>query len=66
MRGFGSTGSGMAVFWRDGRRLTVREHGTYQNMKLDVTVGGEPFTAEMKGGVEIKGATVEYRRKGAR
>ena len=42
----------------------AREHGTYQNMKQAITIADKPFTAELKGGVEIKGATVEFRRKG--
>jgi FAD:protein FMN transferase len=42
----------------------AREHGTYQNMKQAITVADKPFSAELKGGEEIKGATVEFRRKG--
>jgi thiamine biosynthesis lipoprotein ApbE len=41
----------------------AREHGTYQNLRQPVTVGREPFKAELDGGVEIKSATVEYRKK---
>ena len=41
----------------------AREHGTYQDIRKTVTVGGAPFTAELPGGVEIKAASVEYRRK---
>ncbi len=42
----------------------AREHGTYQGMKQSITIGEKPFTKELKGGEEIKGATVEFRRKG--
>ncbi|MGE3817949.1 MAG: DUF2271 domain-containing protein [Isosphaeraceae bacterium] len=41
----------------------AREHGTYQGMSHRLTIGGEPFSADLKGGVEIKSATVAYRRK---
>jgi hypothetical protein len=41
----------------------AREHGTYQNMRKDVTIGDQPFTEELKGGVELKSATIEYRKK---
>jgi len=41
----------------------AREHGTYQSIRKDVTLGDKPFTAELKGGVEIKAASIEYRRK---
>ena len=41
----------------------AREHGTYQNIRKEVTVGDKPFTEELKGGVEIKAASIEYRRK---
>ncbi|MFO0909710.1 MAG: DUF2271 domain-containing protein [Isosphaeraceae bacterium] len=43
----------------------AREHGTYQLMRKDVTIADAPFTEELKGNVEIKGATLEYRRKTA-
>jgi thiamine biosynthesis lipoprotein ApbE len=43
----------------------AREHGTYQLVKEDVEVTGTPFTSELKENVEIKGASLEYRRKSA-
>lgn len=44
----------------------AREHGTYQLMKHEFELGGKVFTAELKGNDEVKGATVEYRRRSAR
>jgi thiamine biosynthesis lipoprotein len=44
----------------------AREHGTYQLMKHEFTVGSAPFTAELKGNEEIKGAALEYRRRTTR
>lgn len=44
----------------------AREHGTYQLMKHEFAVGEQAFTAELKGNEEIKGATLEYRRRTAR
>ncbi len=41
----------------------AREHGTYQLMKHEFSVGGTEFTAAVKGNEEIKGATLEYRRR---
>jgi thiamine biosynthesis lipoprotein ApbE len=43
----------------------AREHGTYQSIRKEVTLEGKPFTEELKGNVEIKSATIEYRRKPA-
>ena len=43
----------------------AREHGTYQNIRKEVTLDDKPFTVELKGGVEIKAASIEYRRKGS-
>ena len=43
----------------------AREHGTYQNLRKVVTLGGQPFSEQLKGGVEIKSAAIEYRRKAA-
>ena len=43
----------------------AREHGTYQNIRKKVVLADKPFTEELKGGVEIKGASIEYRRKSA-
>jgi thiamine biosynthesis lipoprotein ApbE len=44
----------------------AREHGTYQSIRKQVTVAGKPFVEELKGNVEIKSASIEYRRKAAR
>ncbi len=41
----------------------AREHGTYQGMKQSITIGDTPFAKEMKGGEEIKSATLQFRRK---
>jgi hypothetical protein len=41
----------------------AREHGTYQSIRKVITVGEQPFSEELKGNVEIKSATIEYRRK---
>lgn len=41
----------------------AREHGTYQLMKHEFAVGGVDFNAAIKGNEEIKGATIEYRRR---
>jgi hypothetical protein len=41
----------------------AREHGTYQLIKKAITVGDRPFQADLGGNVEIKSASVEYRRK---
>ena len=43
----------------------AREHGTYQNLRTPVTIADAPFGEELKGGVEIKAASVEYRKKPA-
>ena len=42
----------------------AREHGTYQNMRANLTLAEQPFSEDLKGNVEIKSATVSYRRKG--
>ncbi len=42
----------------------AREHGTYQILRKEVTVGDRPFAEDLKGNVEIKSASIEYRRKG--
>ncbi len=44
----------------------AREHGTYQLMKHEFAVGEQAFTAELRGNEEIKGATLEYRRRTVR
>jgi hypothetical protein len=41
----------------------AREHGTYQSIRKVITVGEQPFSEQLKGNVEIKSATIEYRRK---
>jgi FAD:protein FMN transferase len=41
----------------------AREHGTYQNIRKQVTLAQKPFAEELKGNVEIKSASIEYRRK---
>ena len=43
----------------------AREHGTYQIIRKAVTLADKPFAEELKGNVEIKSASIEYRRKGA-
>ncbi len=42
----------------------AREHGTYQSIRKRVTLANTPFAEELKGNVEIKSASIEYRRKG--
>lgn len=40
----------------------AREHGTYQLIRHKVTLGGDPFDpVSLKGNVEVKSASVEYR-----
>ncbi len=43
---------------------TAREHGTYQIIRKTVTLARDPFIEELNGNVEIKSATIAYRRKG--
>ena len=43
----------------------AREHGTYQSSRKPVTLSDQPFTEELKGNVEIRSASIEYRRKGS-
>lgn len=43
----------------------AREHGTYQSISKVLTIGDQPFSETLPGNIEIKGASVEYRRKGA-
>ena len=43
----------------------AREHGTHQIIRKQVTIADEPFAEELKGNVEIKSASIEYRRKAA-
>ncbi len=42
----------------------AREHGTYQIIRKEVTIADNPFAEELKGNVEIKSASIEYRRRG--
>ena len=42
---------------------SAREHGAYQLMKHEFTVGGNAFTAALKDAEELKGVTLEYRRR---
>ncbi|RYG53763.1 DUF2271 domain-containing protein [bacterium] len=41
----------------------AREHGTYQFLREAVTIGSKPFETNLGSNVEIKGASVEYRKK---
>jgi thiamine biosynthesis lipoprotein ApbE len=41
----------------------AREHGTYQHIRRQVTLRDKPFTENLKGNVEIKSATIDYRKK---
>jgi thiamine biosynthesis lipoprotein ApbE len=41
----------------------AREHGTYQSIQKRVALTDKPFTEELKGNVEIRSASIEYRRK---
>ncbi len=43
----------------------AREHGTYQSIRKRVTIAGKPFNEELKGNVEIKSASIDYRRRPA-
>ncbi len=43
----------------------AREHGTYQSIRKPLTLGDKPQTEVLKGNVEIKAASIEYRRKSA-
>lgn len=43
----------------------AREHGTYQIIRKAVTIASEPFVEELTGNVEIKAASLRYRRKAA-
>jgi hypothetical protein len=38
----------------------AREHGTYQLIKQEITIGSEPVSGELKGNTEIKAASYEY------
>ncbi len=41
----------------------AREHGTYQTIRKPIRLGDHPFKEELKGNVEIKIASIDYRRK---
>ena len=41
----------------------AREHGTYQSIRQAVTIADVPFAEELQGNVEIRAASIEYRRK---
>lgn len=41
----------------------AREHGSYQLMQQDLTIGTTPKASEIPGNEEIAGARVEYRRR---
>lgn len=43
----------------------AREHGTYQSIRKRVTIADTPFTEELPGNVEIRSASIAYRRKPA-
>jgi FAD:protein FMN transferase len=43
----------------------AREHGTYQNIRQNVKLTDKPFREDLKGNVEIRSASIEYRRKAA-
>jgi thiamine biosynthesis lipoprotein ApbE len=43
----------------------AREHGTYQSIRKQVLLADEPFLEDLKGNVEIRSASIEYRRKAA-
>ena len=41
----------------------AREHGTYQSIRREVTLSDKPFSEDIKGNVEIRSASIEYRRR---
>lgn len=41
----------------------AREHGTYQIIRTDINIGATPFKKELDGNVEVKGASVAYRKR---
>jgi FAD:protein FMN transferase len=43
----------------------AREHGTYQSIRQNVSISDQPFRKDLKGNVEIRSASIEYRRKAA-
>jgi hypothetical protein len=44
----------------------AREQGTYQLIRKEVELGATPFKLELPGNVEIKAASLEYRRRAAK
>ena len=42
---------------------TAREHGPYTLLQKTVKIGPAPFTTQVAGNEEIKGATIEYRKR---
>jgi FAD:protein FMN transferase len=41
----------------------AREHGTYQLIRKELTLGSQPLKGDLEGNLEIKSASFEYRRK---
>ncbi len=41
----------------------AREHGTYQSLRQAIRLDDRPFVEDLKGNIEIKSASVAYRRK---
>jgi len=41
----------------------AREHGTYQIIRKEVTLGDKPFAEDLQGNVEMKSARLDYRRR---
>ncbi len=41
----------------------AREHGTHQVIRKALTLADKPFAEKLEGGIEIKSAMIEYRRK---
>ena len=44
-------------------RQAAREHGSYQLMQKELTLGAKPVSGALPGNEEIEGASIEYRRK---
>ncbi|HND54249.1 MAG TPA: DUF2271 domain-containing protein [Pirellulaceae bacterium] len=43
----------------------AREHGTYQVSRKKIVIGDKPFSDKLEGNIEIKAATLEYRKSTA-
>ncbi len=41
----------------------AREHGTYQLIKTDITIGSKPFRKSLDGNIEIKSAKLNYAKR---